>query len=75
MTTIEAKEAFCAIKIDGPTLILVDAEQVNIDLLMKWPLSQVINETVLVIPVIGPPSVISLSLEALKEAVKKLEAR
>ena len=67
------REAICAIKIDGPTLLLVDANQVDMAQLSHWRMPN-INQTVLVIPVDGTPSVLSLSLEALKEAVKKLEA-
>lgn len=73
MTKDEARAAICAIKIDSPTLIFVDANQVNMQDLVNWALPGEFHPTVIV-PVDGPPSVLGLSLEALKDAIKKLEA-
>lgn len=73
MTTEEAKDAIRAIRIDGPTLLLVDRNQVDIVALTRRGMPD-INQTVFIISVDGPPSVASLSLQELKEAVRQLES-
>lgn len=72
MTTEEAKAAIRAIKIDGPTVLFIDMNQVDIAALSSQGMFD-INLPVLIIPTDGTPTVASLTLEELKECVQKLE--
>jgi hypothetical protein len=76
MKADEAAKTIRAIKIDGPTLILIDQTQIDMDALaltMAGFPFEGINKNVLVIGVDGAPSLAQFTIEQIEQVLRLLK--
>jgi hypothetical protein len=59
------------IVLDGPCLLMVDAEKVDVAWLARFTLPE-LKHSVLIVPVIGKPDAIKFTIKMLEDALEKL---